>query len=319
MKMSQCLEGYKISCFSDGFSPVTVRGYLSGIGSMLQYLNDPDVSTVTLDDLKRYMLYLRTEYKPRRKSGSQAPLASASLHRHWKAIRSFFKWAHAELNIPRPDLELKMPLYTNREIIPFTEDEIRAMIAACAYGKPVDDGKRKPYKYRRPTADRDRALLMLLLDTGVRSGECARLKIQDVNLETGEVAVLPYHVRKTRPRTVFIGKITRKLIWKYLATRPDKRPDDPLFVTLQNYPMNQESIKRVIYTLSAQARVNNAHPHRFRHTFAIQFLRNGGDVFTLQRLLGHATLEMVKHYLALADTDSATAHQKASPVDRWRL
>lgn len=319
MKMSQAIEGFKISALSDGYALVTIKGYLSSLGTLKEFLGDPEVSDITYDDLKQFMLYLRTDYKPERKSKSLAPLATASFHRYWKAIRSFFKWANRELKIPRPDLELKMPLYTNKEIVPFTEDEIKRMIKACNYSKTINDGIRKPYQFRRPTAERDRALLMILLDTGIRSGECARLKIRDVNLENGEVHVMPYHIGKTKPRTVYLGKITRKMLWKYLSNRPDKRDDDPLFVTLNNHPMNQASIRNVIGYLGDMSNISNAHPHKFRHTFAIQYLRNGGDIFTLQRLLGHATLEMVKHYLALADTDSADAHRKASPVDRWRL
>jgi len=319
MRLQKAIEGFVISRLADGYAQVTLLSYKSSLGTLAEFLGDPEVESITSDNLKSFMLYLHTSYKPERKSGSLEPLATASYHRYWKAIRSFFKWADGDMKIGRPDLDLKMPKFTNREIIPFTNDEIAKLIKASERNKPVSDGRRKPYQCRRPSAIRDHALILVLLDTGLRSGECARLRIKDINLETGEVTVIPHHVRKTRPRSVFLGKSARRAVWKYLTTRDDFHSDDPLFITAQGRAMNQHTICSMLYSLSENAGILNVHPHRFRHTFAIQFLRNGGDVFTLQRLLGHATLEMVRHYLALADSDSAEAHRKSSPVDRWQL
>lgn len=319
MKFSQAIEGFCIAKTADGYSTLTIRGYQSSLGTLQEYLKNPEVQDITFEDLKRFMLFLHTDYQPERASGCTDPLATASFHRYWKAIRCFFKWAAEELQIPRPDLELKMPAFTNREIVPFTEDEIRALLKACEHTKLVVDSNRKSYQCRRPTAVRDRALILLLLDTGLRAGECVRLRVCDVNLENGEVCVMPHNIHKTRPRTVYLGNAGKKALWKYLAFREDKHPSDPLFMSINDQALTQVGIRSVIYTIAATAHVQNAHPHKFRHTFAIQYLRNGGDVFTLQRLLGHATLEMVRHYLALADTDSAEAHRRASPVDRWRL
>jgi integrase/recombinase XerD len=77
----------------------------------------------------------------------------------------------------------------------------------------------------------------------------------------------------------------------------------------------------LIHTASERAGVAGAHPHRYRHTptGVITFLRNGGNVFALQTILGHESLEMVKRYLKIAQTDLQKAHQDASPVMNWLL
>jgi integrase/recombinase XerD len=320
MQLSKAMEGYKIGALAEGYSQLTLITYQSALGTLIEYLGDKEIQEVTSDDLHNFMSFLVTDYKPERRNNPNNTdrLSSASHHRYWKAIRSFFKWAGTELAIDRPDLTLKMPAWESREIIPFTEDEIKSLLKSCEYAV-VAAGKRKAYQIRKPNHLRDKAIILTLLDTGIRAGELTRLRVGDVNLENGEVYIHPFHVKKSHSRTTYLGKVARKVLWHYLVNREGVRSDEMLFVTLSNKPMTCQGVTNLFFRLGKSAGIKSVHPHRFRHTFAIQYIRNGGDIFTLKRLLGHKRFDMVNHYLNLSSTDTQNAHQKASPVDRWNL
>ena len=83
--------------------------------------------------------------------------------------------------------------------------------------------------------------------------------------------------------------------------------------------MDRDRLYKSMLTIGRRAGVKGVTVHRFRHIFAINYLRNGGDPYTLQMMLGHASMEMVKNYLALAQADLDVMHRVASPVDNWRL
>jgi site-specific recombinase XerD len=87
------------------------------------------------------------------------------------------------------------------------------------------------------------------------------------------------------------------------------------------YPLGitRTRLAHLLNEIGTRAGVASVHPHRFRHTFAVFYLRNGGDVFSLQSILGHSSMEIVKRYLTLAQVDLDKAHQRASPVVNMRL
>lgn len=83
--------------------------------------------------------------------------------------------------------------------------------------------------------------------------------------------------------------------------------------------MTRTKLAEMFANIGKRAGVAGFHPHRLRHTFAVMYLRNGGNAFSLQHMLGHSSLEMVRYYLKLAQVDIDNVHRRASPVDNLRL
>ena len=326
MQLADAISGFLTSMAADGYSQNTIIDYRKNLAKLGTFLEQRHraLEQVTLADLREFMSYLRTAYVPKRFNGDTSPMSEHTLANVWCSLRSFFRWCLNERLIEaRPDLGLKQPKAQRPVIQPFSQEEIQRLLEVVTYTRSADTAKRKAFKMRRPTANRDRALILLLLDTGLRVSEVGRLTVGDVNLETGEIYVCPHGSgQKTKSRHVYLGRAARKALWRYLVDRRQEdttHADDPLFLSERGQPMNNNSIRLLLAHTGRRAGVAHVYPHRFRHTFAILFLRNGGDVFSLQRALGHSTLDMVRTYLALTDADVAAAHRQASPVDRWRL
>lgn len=307
LSFQKAVEGFLLNLHVEGYSQSTIDIYKWGLSKFIQYIPE-SIEEISKNDL------LRT-FSEVRKDG----LKPASIQNVWIAMRSFFDWAEKELGLLRVDIEIPLPKATPPNIKPFSSDDIKRLLSACNCTKNSNSSGRNSFRMQRPTAKRDKAIILTLLDTGLRVSELARLTISDLDLEAGQITVFPFGSGlKSKPRAVFIGKLSKSTLWRYLTGR-DVEPNDFIFTSKLNRPMDRHSIRKVLKYIGNKAEILNVYPHRFRHTFAIQYLRNGGDIFTLQRILGHSSLEMVKRYLAIAKADCETAHRKASPVDNWRL
>jgi integrase/recombinase XerD len=161
-----------------------------------------------------------------------------------------------------------------------------------------------------------RAVVLLLLDTGVRVSEACDLTIADVHLKEGFAIVMG---KGSKERRVEFGPRTAQAIWKYLATRGQVHSRDPLLVSRTGRKFDRYDLAHRLANVGKRSGVEKCYPHRFRHTFAVMFLRNGGSALALQKLLGHTTMEMVRTYVKLSEVDMKEAHRRASPVENLRL
>lgn len=153
---------------------------------------------------------------------------------------------------------------------------------------------------------------MLFLDTGLRLAELTGLRRTDLHLDDGRLKVFG---EGQKERIVPIGFRATGSLREYLANAGERR--DSVFLNNDGSRLTPNTVKMLFGRLRARTGLPKLHPHLLRHTFATRFLMAGGDVFSLQEIVGHTTLEMTRRYVTLANSYVAIQHRRISPMDRW--
>lgn len=308
MRFSAALEGYWLARRRN-FSANTVRDYTLTFTRFQAFLGDDlELDKITSTDVNRFLNHLRDDLK----------LSPKTVLNCWIALSSFWTWAEHELGLPHLlHGHVEPPRVRQKAIQPYTEAEVRLLLSACNTTATWNTRGGHQATSQRTTALRDRAIMLTLLDTGIRASELCALRIQDYDRKRGQIMIR--HGKGDKARLVYVGDATRQAIWRYLATRKDAQPSDPLFATRENTFLDRAALRHMIVRAGKRCGVANANVHRFRHTFAINFLRNGGNLLALQALLGHERMDTVKLYAKLAEVDLEFQQRTASPADRWRL
>jgi len=311
--LSQCIDYYEVCNRAEDKSPKTVAWYSANLRSFYNYLKSrhlPDtIAKVDIKILRQYVLYLLKKNKyqehpitPEKKE----PLTPSSVHGHVRTIRAFFSWLVIEgLIETNPAKDLKPPKVYQKVISTLSDDEIRVILAVFT---PVNSSNA-----------RNQTIFMLMLDTGVRMGELINLKMEDIHMNEGLLKVIG---KGKKERIVPMGSNAQRSLQRYLfryRPKPYSTNIENVFLSVSGKPLTENSVKLIFSRLAKRSGVARLHAHLCRHTFATRFLINGGDVFTLQQILGHSTLEMVRHYVNLASNHVVIQHQKFSPLDRLNL
>jgi integrase/recombinase XerD len=161
-------------------------------------------------------------------------------------------------------------------------------------------------------------IMVLILDTGLRVSEVIGLRKDKVDFQAGVLRVMG---KGGKEREVPFCGIAKQALWSYMLKRGDIPTQDLLFVSHFGGKLCRYSLGKTFRLMGKKAGIKGVRvsPHTLRHTFATQYIKNGGDAFSLQKILGHSTLDMVRVYVELADQDVAMLHQRFSPIERMGL
>jgi integrase/recombinase XerD len=289
-------EAFLVDRKVGGCSPGTLSFYREKLTKFLDYCEAQVITNVleiTPNFIRQYLLYLDdVGHNP------------GGVHAHFRTLRTFLNWWEDEFEPDawkNPICKVKAPKLAIQPLEPVELDVVRAMLHTCERGTFF--------------GVRDKAILLALLDTGVRAQEFININIDDVDTVRG--AILIRQGKGGKPRTVFLGNKSRKALRTYLRSRQDN--STALWVSKRNERLTYWGLRQIIRRRAEKAVVEEPSLHSFRRYFAITMLRNGTDLVTLSRLLGHTDLQVLERYLKQIPDDLQEAHQNSGPVDNLKF
>ncbi len=309
MTLQDALVAYKTYAGAEGKSPKTVAWVVTSVGYFAEFLEprQQDISTITANDLRRFIIALqaRTKYAhhPYNKP-QQAKLSSQSIKTYCRAITAFFGFLEREDFVKSNVMaKVKMPKVPDKVVPTFSEKEVERLLAQA--DKRSNEGFR------------NYCLLLTFIDTGIRLSELANLKTDDIDYEQNLFRVMGKGLRE---RFIPFGRRVAKALMKYqLKCRPEPVGTDNFWLKWDGQPLSSNRIQKIVSAYGKKAGLKRCYAHKLRHTSSVMYLRNGGDVFSLQKKLGHRSLVMTRHYSNLADSDVRAQHLRYGVADRLKV
>lgn len=301
------LEGWLLTCEISHCSAATIEKRRLLMSKFLWFLRDQEIDVVDRLACRGFLRYLtngHTKEGGRWGTGWNKPPAPSTVNSYHSTLRAFFNWIRTEEDrIGSPMDKVEAAIDRADQVQPFSEAQVESLLKAAK---------------KSNHAKRDEAIILFLLDTGARISELCRVNY-------GELDMMGYGVtvagKGGKTRRVQFGRHTKRALWGYLHGF-SRENDDPLFIAEGGHHsgerLTRSGVLQMIRRLGRAADITGVRcsPHTFRHTFAINFLRNGGNQFSLMTILGHTSIEQTQHYVAVAEADVVRQHRQHSPVDR---
>ncbi len=282
-------------CQARNLQPRTVDFYRHYLRYLTDAAGDRPPTAITTAQMKTLIAHYREQ------RGWSVGTANHAITT-WKV---FFHYLYQEEIIEHdPAKRLKKLKGAQRIPEPLTLEEIRTILADAGDGF---------------VGVRNTAMILVLLDCGLRLSELLGLTLDDVDFSTCQFLVFG---KGRKERLVPFSGPVRRMLVRYLLHRQTRTHEKALWVDESGIPFTADGFRSFLARLEQRTGVR-VHAHKFRHTFASQYIADGGHPAYLQRLLGHTTPVMTNRYVHLMDTDARDDHRAASPVTnllgpRWR-
>lgn len=309
-RLPRLIDDWLADCQISQHSPRTIELRRMLTGRLLWFLERQEALECGRREMRQFFAYLSTSDPNSAGRWDNAkynkPLRPASVNTYYRHLGSFFNWlVNEEYITVSPLARITPPVPKSDQVQPFSMQQLEDLINAA-----------KKSKY----AARDEAIVRCLYDTGIRATELCQLRMKDIDLYEGKLVVLG---KGNKVRTVYLGRKGIRSLRAYLRNET-RSPEDAVFMAERGKegggPLTRSGLLQLVRRLgkAANIQVNRCSPHTFRHTFAVDFLRNGGNTLSLKHLLGHTTLQMTSRYVALAQADMQAQHRQFSPGDRLK-
>lgn len=267
---------------SEGLSKTTIRSYISKLRIFIDSPFCPEYMDELVPGLIRMFF---DEYKKNHKP--------STVHVVYVVLKLFVDWFADEVEWDNnPFKKLKPPKVKPKIIDPVELDTIRTMLQYCNTAR--------------------QAIILFLLDTGIRSQELLSLSVSDVNMLSGQVTIRSGKGNKSR--TTIIGKESKRILKKYLKER--KVQSEYLWTTTTGNQLSYSALNSSLKRIAKKAGVPPPTPHDFRRAFCLNMIKSGTDIESLRQMMGHNSLSMLRLYAKLSASDIMVAHSKGG-VDKW--
>lgn len=286
--VQEYFKQYLISCTAKGLSETTLKTYESHFNSLSKFLD----TTIAISDLNR------TDVEQAIVSMREKKLSPNSIASYIRVFKAFISWCNEEgyCNLTIPNFK---PTETVKET--YSDGELARLL-------------------KRPSPDcsfsefRNWIVIQFLLNCGCRAATIRNIKNKDVDLDSRQITFR--HTKVKKVQVIPLSSTMVSSLKRYMSIRKGEL-DDYLFCTETGEMFTREGFSSAIERYNKSRGVEKTSIHMFRHTFARKYLLDcGGNALTLQKLLGHSTLEMTKHYCNIFDADIAKNFDSISPLEK---